>query len=173
MVDLRKRILRLPPTVMNRSTNIWGHLHEEIRQFAQKGLLFPISNLKLSANYHYRNYSADPDRSVPRLIYKKLFPLPYGIKKSLIPAVKGFYTVTAKPFSASKSWHRHTEYTRRQYDMQYWDMRLRRIPFTSLLEGSKRSKLTEQIHLYHRSAAMARNSKLKAPPRMVAVYNEC
>jgi len=173
MVDLRTNTVCLPPTFMNRQMNIWGHLQDEIRQFAGKGLLFPISNSKLSTNDHYRNYSADPDRSVPRLIYKKLFPLPYGVKKSLIPAVKGFYTIMAKPFSARKSWRIHTAYTRRQYDRQYWNMRLRRIPFSSLLEGSKRSKLTEQIHLYHMSAAMARNSKLKAPPRIIAVNNEC
>jgi len=174
--DGLERLIKLLPIQNNRERERWRTLQHEIRQFAEEGLLFPVTNGQLGKGDHYRNHSSVPDRKVPRLIFKKLFPLPYGVKKSLIPAVKSFYTIAANPPSQKKSWLKHTSYTRRKYDSWYWKMRLRTLPVTpswQTLSREQNSKLMRKIHDYHARAAIERNARLKRPPAEFNLMSKC
>jgi len=154
----------------------WQKLQREIRQFGKEGLLNPVKGKRVNQIDHYRNYSDDPVRKVPRLIYDKVVALPYSQKKLLIPAVNNFYTLTARPSSSKKSWLKHTEYTIKKYDRWYWKMRNRRTPFDvawRALLGRHTSEFMKKIHWYHVKEAIERNCKRVGPPIGLFTQEHC
>jgi hypothetical protein len=90
------------------------------------------------------------------------------MKSRLFPRTGGRRLIKVKDTKVKKAWMGDTEYTRRKYDRWYWDMRLKRTPFTVALQRPMKtmiSNIQRRLHFYHTSAAVERNRLFKWPPR--------
>ena len=146
----------------------WKKLHHEIRQFRRTGLLFPVNKDHIQDNEHFRNRSIDPIRILPRLLYDRITKLPPKTKQRLFPRTGGRRLIKVIEASPKQAWKGDTEYTRRKYDRWYWEMRLKRIPYTVALTRPMKtmiSNIQRKLHFYHTNAAVERNRLLKWLPR--------
>ena len=160
--------LCLLPLHTKHDLQVWMKLHKEIRQFRRTGLLVPIDETHLGEEEHYRNNNVDPTRILPRPLYDRITILPSATKNRLFPRTGGRRLIKVKDTKVKKAWMGDTEYTRRKYDRWYWDMRLKRTPFTVALQRPMKtmiSNIQRRLHFYHTSAAVERNRLLKWPPR--------
>jgi len=161
-------LLCLLPIHTKNDLHTWRKLHHEIRQFRWTGLLFPVNKDHIREDEHFRNLNIDPIRILPRPLYDRIKDLPAVTKNTLFPRTGGRRLIKVKEASPKQAWKGDTEYTRRKYDRWYWDMRLRRIPFTVALQKPMRnmvSNIQRKLHFHHTSAAVERNRLLKWPPR--------
>ena len=154
----------------------WNQLHSEIRQFYLLGILFPVENVKISSEEHFCNHNMDPIRIIPLLLYDRITALPHISKRLLIPDAGGRYTIKARPPNLKQAWKCDTEYMRKKYDRWYWEMRLKRIPYTVALRTPLKdikSDIQRRIHFHHVDAAVERNRQLRFPPHWLSTENIC
>ena len=180
LVDKRNETLHLCLLPLNtkHDLHVWRRLHQEIRRFRRTGLLVPINKTHLGDDEHFQNTSIDPIRILPRPLYDRITRLPASTKNMLFPRTGGRWSIRVKDAMVKRAWLGDTEYTRRRYDRWYWDMRLKRIPFTVALRKPMKtmiSNIQRKLHFHHTSAAVERNRLLKWPPRWLEeVYlDEC
>jgi len=160
-------LLCLLPILTKNDLYVWKKLHLEIRQFHRTGLLFPITKDPIRGDEHFRNNNIDPIRILPLLLYDRIMDLPSTAKQLLFPRTGGRRLFKAKAPNKKQAWKGDTAYTRRKYDKWYWDMRVRRIPFTVAFRTPMKamtSKIQRKVHYYHTRAAVDRNCHLKWAP---------
>ena len=161
-------LLCLLPIYTKNDLQVWKRLHHEIRQFHRTGVLFPITKDNIKEDERFRNHNIDPIRILPLLLYDRIMDLPSMTKQLLFPRTGGRRLFKAKAPNRKQAWKGDTEYTRRKYDIWYWDMRLKRIPYTVALcrpMKGMRSNIQRKVHFYHVDAAVERNRQLRSPPR--------
>ena len=155
---------------------LWKQLHSEIRQFFHLGILFPVINRRLTAVEHYSNHNVDPIRIIPLLLYDRITTLPAASKRLLVPNTGGRYIFKSRTPNKKQAWKSDTAYMRRQYDKWYWEMRLRRTPFTVALRRPMKhmkSNIQRKIHFLHVDAAVERNRQSPGPPQWLSEEYHC
>lgn len=166
----------LLPIHTRQDLRVWQRLHQEIRQFHSTGILYPVINETIPPAEHYRNGNIDPIRIIPLLLYDRILDLSPVIKRQLLPNTGGRYIIKAAAPSKNQAWKGDTAYTRRKYDKWYWDMRLRRTPFTVALRTpmkGMRSNLQRKLHFQHVDASIERNRLLRGPPEWAEEPDSC
>ena len=146
---------------------LWKRLHMEIRQFGIVGILYPIINGKIGDGEHFCNHNMDPIRILPLLLYDRITDLPAATKRRLVPDTGGRYIFKSRAPNRKQAWKCDTDYMRKRYDRWYWDMRLKRTPYTVALRAPlkhMKSNIQRRIHFYHVDAAVERNRQLTGPP---------